>query len=81
LSICQGVWSAAFASSRSGCHKTRCCSLPNQIPFKFSQSTEEVEDQLSPTGGGINILCNAFEANAPLLKASHRGNQMGKGAG
>ena len=38
-----------------------------------------MEDQFSPTGGGVNILGETFEANAPFLKARHGGNQMGEG--
>jgi hypothetical protein len=35
-----------------------------------------MENQLSPTGCGINVLSQTFEANALLLKAGHRGNEM-----
>jgi hypothetical protein len=38
-----------------------------------------MKDKLPPAGGGINVLCQAFEANPSLLKAGHGGNQMGGG--
>jgi hypothetical protein len=79
LSVCQGVWSAAFASSSTRSCQSCLCPLPNEVSFKLSQSTEDVEDQLSPAGG-INILCNAFEANPLLLKHRHGGNQIPEGS-
>ena len=39
-----------------------------------------MKDQFSPAGGGINVLGQAFEAYPPLLKSSHRGDQMRQGA-
>jgi hypothetical protein len=31
-----------------------------------------MKDKFPPAGCGINILSQAFEANPPLLKVSHR---------
>ena len=34
-----------------------------------------------PTAGcRIDVLCQAFEANAPFLKIGHSGNEVGQGS-
>ena len=37
-----------------------------------------MEDELAPAGGGINVLGEAFKADALFLKAGHRGNEVGE---
>ena len=38
-----------------------------------------MKNELPPAGGGINVLSQAFKANAPLLKISHGDNQIPEG--
>jgi hypothetical protein len=75
----EGFWSAASFPSGTGSNNTCGCSLPDQVSLKLSQSAKDVENQLTPTGGSINVLCQSFEANPSLLKSSHGGNEVGEG--
>ena len=70
LSGCQGFRSAA--PSPSGCTQACSCSLPNEVSLKLSECAKDMKDKFPPAGCGINILSQAFEANPPLLKVSHR---------
>ena len=42
--------------------------------------SEDMEDQFSAAGCGINVLGQTFEANASLLKSRHCGYEVGEGA-
>src|SRR5918996_5033052 len=74
----EGFWPTAYSPSLSGCHKASICSFPDQISLKLSESTKDMENELAPAGCGINVLCQAFKPNPPLLKLSHGSNQMRK---
>ena len=39
-----------------------------------------MEDEFPAAGCRINVFCQAFKANALLLKVSHGSNEVGEGA-
>jgi hypothetical protein len=41
---------------------------------------EDMKNEHPATGCGINVLRQAFEANALVLKGGHGGNEVGQGA-
>jgi hypothetical protein len=59
LSCGEDFWSAAYPSSGSGCNKSCLCPLPDQVSLKLSKRTKDMENQLPPAGGGINVFCQA----------------------
>ena len=40
--------------------------LPDEIPFELREGAEDMEDELAPGCGGIDLLGQALEANAAL---------------
>ncbi len=42
--------------------------IKDDVPLKFRQSAEDVKDEFSATPCGVNLLCDATEANAPIPK-------------
>jgi hypothetical protein len=54
--------------------------LFNQVPLKLRQSSKDMKNQFPTTGGGINVLCEAFKPNPTFLKSGQGSNEMGQGA-
>jgi hypothetical protein len=77
---CHGFGSATFFPSGTGSNKAGLGSFPNEVSLKLRQCAEDMKDQLSPAGGGINVLRQALKPNAPFLKVCQGGNQMRKEA-
>jgi len=42
--------------------------LPNQVTFELGQRAEDVEDELAPRRGGVDLFGETLEANAPRGK-------------
>ncbi len=76
----QFVPSPASSPSCSGSLESCLCSLPDNLPLELSQAGEDIEDQLSTGGCGVDTLGEALKANAPFLKISHGSNEMRQGA-
>jgi hypothetical protein len=66
----------AGSSSRQACLRP----FPNEIPFKLSECSENVEDQLAATGGGIDLLSQTPEPNPPAIQLGHQLNERRKRA-
>jgi hypothetical protein len=66
----EGFWSAAFSASGSGCCQTCGCSLPNEVSFKFCECSENMEDEFSAAGCGVNVLSEAFEPNPRFSRSA-----------
>jgi hypothetical protein len=71
----EGFGSATVSSSGSRCCQSCLGSLPNGVSLKLRKRAKDMENELAPAGGGINVLREAFKPNAPLLRAV-----MGEGA-
>ena len=54
------------------------CPFSDEFPFKFSQCSEDVKDQLAAAGCCIDCFCDALKSNSLLLQVCHRGNQVRK---
>ena len=50
--------------------------LPDEIPFKLSERSEDMEDELATAGGGVDLLLQRAEANAPVLESPDGVDQM-----
>jgi transposase len=57
-------------ASRPG--RLKPCIRPHSddIPLEFRQCPEDVEDEFSAGGGGVDLLRDAFKANLPVVKLS-----------
>jgi hypothetical protein len=42
-------------------------SLPNEIPLKLRQGAKDMEDELSATGRGVDLLGEALKCNSALI--------------
>src|SRR4051794_23875662 len=40
--------------------------LPDDVPLEFGQRPEDVEDEFSPGGGGVDVLGDAPKADLPV---------------
>src|SRR3954467_12119392 len=43
--------------------------LPDEIPLKLCERSEDMEDELAATGRGVDLLLQGAEANAPADKS------------
>jgi hypothetical protein len=76
----EGFWSAACFPSGSCCCQPCLSPLSNEVSLKLRQCAKDMKDQLFPAGCGINVLCQAFKANATFLKSGQGSNEMRQGA-
>jgi hypothetical protein len=53
--------------------------ISNNLPFKFSQSAEDVEDKLSATGCGVDILLQGLKPYPLLMKRCDRVDEVSEG--
>src|SRR5512135_231284 len=60
--------------------KPRLRALPDQVPLKLGQRAEDVEDQLAAAGGGVDLLLQGLETDAPLAQGPYDLDQMLEGA-
>ena len=54
--------------------------LPDQVAFELGQRPEDVEDELAAAGGGVDLLLQGLEADAPLLKQGDGVDEVAQGA-
>src|SRR5690242_4885599 len=54
--------------------------LLDQRPYELRQSPEDVEQELTLWGGGVDLLGQGAEGDARVLEAGHRGEEMRQGA-
>jgi hypothetical protein len=62
----------AVSASCSSCDEPSLGPLADHLPLELCQSPEDVEDQFSTAGGGVDLLGQALETDAPLLQPSDR---------
>jgi hypothetical protein len=51
-------------ASRPGGRQACLGALPDDVPLELRQGAEDVEDELPPGGGGVDLLGEALEADA-----------------
>jgi hypothetical protein len=69
-------WPSAEPSAGPGGIEPCLGALPDDISFKLRQSAE---DEFSSGCGGVNRLCDRFEADPAALKAGDRLDEVGEG--
>src|SRR5206468_3117279 len=52
----------------------------NEIALKLRQGTKDMEDELPPRGGGVDLLGQGAKANPSLIELAHQRNELGKRA-
>src|SRR5215213_4808266 len=76
----EGFAPAALASSGSGRGKPGLGALADDVALELRKGAEDVEDELSATGRGVDLLGEALEANALAVKLRDRLDQVCEGA-
>jgi hypothetical protein len=66
---------ALFPPGSGGCEPS-VGSLPDDIPFKFCERPENMEDQFSTAGGGVDVFGQAFKADVPIMELSESFDQV-----
>ena len=61
-----------MSASCSSCDEPSLGPLADHLPLELCQSAEDVEDQFSTAGRGVDLLGQALETDAPLLQPSDR---------
>jgi len=50
--------------------------LADEVTLKLGQCPKDVKDELAATGGGVDLLLQGTEADAPLLQLPDGVDQM-----
>jgi hypothetical protein len=65
----ESFWSPADSPSGSGSSEPRLCPFPNQVSLKLRKCAEDMKDQFSTAGCGVNILSQALKPNPPTSRS------------
>jgi hypothetical protein len=76
----EGFWSAAFSSPGPGGDEACSGALLDNVALKFGEGPEDVEDELSAGGGGVDCLGDRFEADPLGVECSDRLDEVFEGA-